>query len=87
MRFSLDETKSQGAVQTGGKGAVATLPASDPAPTCDTMMDTATGATAACPAKAKTEQAKPTTDAAESTPDHPRKAPTLYEPAPASPPQ
>jgi hypothetical protein len=87
MRFSLDEIKSQGAVQTGGKGAVATLPASDPAPTCDTMMDTATGATAACPAKAKTEPAKPTTDAAETTPDHPRKPPTLYEPAPASPPQ
>jgi|GEM_PF-633019 len=61
------------------KSSTGTIPSSDPGAACATLADTKSGS-AACPVNTSA-------DSADVTPAHPRKPPTLYEPAPATPPQ
>jgi hypothetical protein len=68
--------------------ASGTIPSSDPAPACATLTGHASSAPAACPVSPQ-QNASPAPAA--NDPDAPaekrRKPPTLYEPAPATPPQ
>jgi hypothetical protein len=65
--------------------AAGIIPSSDPAPSCDPAPDAKSG-TQACPVKPQTQSSEEMAGDPDAAPEHRRKPPTLYEPAPANPP-